>query len=101
MALGIVETERLLANRKLAHVAGAVGIAGQLAAAFSFILVPALTVPPPATYLFFVAWFVLLGLAIAWWRRHPWRSFLVTRFQPGDALPRGSCLRVQPRWRLV
>lgn len=69
--------ERQTGNRTLAHVAGAIGVAGQLAAAFSFILIPALTVPPPATYLFFVAWFAILGMAIAWWRHHPWRSFLV------------------------
>ena len=53
------------------------GIVGQVLSAFSFILVPALTVPPPATYIFPVAWFILLGLAIAWWRDHPWRSFLI------------------------
>jgi hypothetical protein len=59
------------------HLAGALGIVGQILAAFQFVLVPALTVPPPATYLFVVAWFILLGLAIAWWRHHPWRSVLV------------------------
>lgn len=60
-----------------AHVAGAAGIVGQLAAAYWFLLLPALVVPSPENYLFFVAWAVLLVLAIAWWRRHPWRSFLV------------------------
>ena len=69
--------ERLLGNRTLARIAGVVGIAGQIGAAFSFILLPALTVPPPMTYVFVVAWFVLLGMAIVWWRHHPWRSFLV------------------------
>ena len=69
--------------RTWAHLAGALGVAGQIGTAFSFILIPALTVPPPATYLFPVAWFVLLGLAIAWWRHHPWRSF----FLPIVSLP--------------
>ena len=64
-------------KRTWAHVAGVLGIVGQIAAAVSFVLVPTLTVPPPATYLFFAAWFGLVGLAIVWWRRHPWRSFLV------------------------
>lgn len=64
-------------NARLAHVAGAIGVAGQFAAAYWFVLLSVLTVPTPATYLFVVAWFGLVGLAIAWWRRHPWRSFLV------------------------
>jgi hypothetical protein len=68
---GIVE------NRTLAHVAGAAGIIGQLAASYYFVLFPALVVPSPANYLIVAAWFVLMGLAIAWWRHHPWRSFLV------------------------
>jgi hypothetical protein len=64
-------------NRTLAQVAGAAGIVAQLAAAYFFVLIPALTVPPPITYLFVVAWLVLVVLAIAWWRRHAWRSILV------------------------
>jgi hypothetical protein len=64
-------------NRTLAQVAGAAGIVAQLAAAYFFVLYPALVVPPPATYLFVVAWLTLVVLAIAWWRHHPWRSFLV------------------------
>jgi len=67
----------VIGNRTLAHIAGAVGIAGQVAAAFIFVLLPALTVPSPENYLFFLAWVVLLGLAIAWWRQHPWRSFMI------------------------
>ena len=67
----------VIGNRTLAHIAGAVGITGQVAAAFIFVLLPALTVPSPENYLFFLAWVVLLGLAIAWWRQHPWRSFLI------------------------
>jgi hypothetical protein len=69
--------ETLISNRTLAHLAGAAGIAGQVAAAYYFLLLPGLTVPSPENYLFFVAWFVLVGLAIAWWRHHPWRAFVV------------------------
>jgi hypothetical protein len=61
----------------LAHATGAVGIGGQVAAAFFFILLPAFTAPSPANYRFFVAWALLLGLAIAWWRHHALRSLLV------------------------
>ena len=67
----------VIGNRTLARTAGAAGIAGQVAAALPFLLVPMLTVPSPEMYLFFLAWAVLIGLAIAWWRYHPWRSFLV------------------------
>lgn len=66
-----------LGNGKLAHMAGAVGIAGQVAGAFPFLLIPLLTVPSPEMYLFFVAWVVLVVAAISWWRHHPWRSLLV------------------------
>jgi hypothetical protein len=69
--------ETVVGNRTLAHVAGAVGIIGQVAAAYVFLLYPALTVPTPTNYVFFVAWIGLVGVAIAWWRSHPWRSFLV------------------------
>jgi hypothetical protein len=68
---GIVE------NRTLAHVAGAAGILGQLAASYFFLLFPMLVVPTPTSYVIVASWFVLMGLAIAWWRHHPWRSFLV------------------------
>lgn len=64
-------------KRSLAGAAGAVGIAGQLAAAYVFILYPALTVPSPERYAFFLAWLVLVGLAVVWWHGHPWRSFAV------------------------
>jgi hypothetical protein len=69
--------ETKIGNRGLEHVAGALGIAGQIAGAYFFLLYPALTVPSPENYLFFFTWAVLLGFAIAWWRRHPWRSFLI------------------------
>ena len=54
-----------------------VGIVGQLASAYWYLLYPLLVVPTPADYLFFAAWFVLVGLTVAWWRHHPIRSFLV------------------------
>ena len=64
-------------NRTISHAAGAAGIAVQVASAYFFLLFPALTVPTPVNYVFFVAWFLFVGLALAWWRRHPWRSLLV------------------------
>jgi hypothetical protein len=64
-------------SRRLPYLAGAVGIVGQLASAYWYLLYPLLVVPTPASYAFFVVWFVLVGLTVAWWRRHPIRSFLV------------------------
>jgi hypothetical protein len=69
--------DTVINNRTVAGMAGIAGIAGQLASAYFFLLVPGLAVPSPANYVFFGAWFVLVGLTIAWWRHHPWRSFLV------------------------
>ena len=59
------------------RVAATLGVVGSVALAHYYVLLPALTVPTPATYLFVGAWFVLVILALAWWRRHPWRSFAV------------------------
>lgn len=67
----------MIASLTMARLAGTAGIAAQLAAAYVFLLIPGLAVPTPANYVFFAAWFVLVGLTIAWWRHHPWRSFLV------------------------
>lgn len=67
----------IIQNRPVARVAGVAGVVAQLAAAYFFVLYPALIVPAPISWLFVVAWLVLVILAIAWWRRHPWRSFLV------------------------
>ena len=61
----------------LLRVAGAIGIVAQVASAYWYVLYPALVVPSPTNYVFFLAWFVLVGLAVAWWRRHPGRSFLL------------------------
>jgi hypothetical protein len=69
--------EVVTGNRQLAHLAGTLGVVGQLAGAYVFLLYPALSVPSPANYGFFVVWFVLVSLTLAWWRQHPWRSFLV------------------------
>lgn len=61
----------------MAHVAGAAGIVGHLAASYFYLLYPAMSVPAPANWAFYVAWAVLLGLAARWWRDRPWRSLLV------------------------
>jgi hypothetical protein len=74
---GLSMLGQALRNQRLAHLAGAAGVVGQLASAYYFLLAPALMVPPPATYVFFGVWSVLVGLALAWWRDHPWRSFLL------------------------
>jgi hypothetical protein len=68
--------ETAIANRRLPYVAAVTGIAAQVASAYVFLLFPALVVPSPVNYLFFAAWFFFVGLAIAWLRHHPWRSFL-------------------------
>jgi hypothetical protein len=64
-------------HRGLARAAGAVGIAAQLASAYIFILAAAMTVPTPDMDAFVAVWLILVALAVAWWRHHPWRSFLV------------------------
>ena len=64
-------------NRPLAHLAGAIGILGQLASAYWYLLYPLLVVPSPWSYVFFVTWLVLVGLTVKWWRQHPIRSFFV------------------------
>ena len=70
----------------LRAIAGALGIAGSIASGFFFVLVPALTVPKPDMYLFFVAWLVPVGLSIRWWRSHPWRALLVPIVATGLAI---------------
>jgi hypothetical protein len=69
--------ESAIAHRRLSYAAGIAGITIQVASAYFFVLFPALVVPSPANYLFFAAWFFLVGLSIAWFRHHPWRSLLV------------------------
>jgi hypothetical protein len=67
-----------LAGHELARRVGAtLGVVGSLALAFFYVLVPALTVPWPANYGFYVAWVGLVVLAIVWWRPYPWRSLAV------------------------
>jgi hypothetical protein len=69
--------ESAIGRTRLSHAAGAAGIAAQVGSAYFFLLYPALVVPSPVNYLFFAAWFVLVGLTIAWVRHHPWRSLVV------------------------
>jgi hypothetical protein len=67
----------MTSDQRLAHLAGAIGIVGQLASAYFYLLFPLLIVPTPTSYAFFVTWLVLVGLTIIWWRHHPIRSFFV------------------------
>jgi hypothetical protein len=67
--------DSLLRNETARRVAATLGVVGSIALGYQYILVPLLTVPSPAKYGFYAAWLVLVGLSIAWWRRHPWRSF--------------------------
>ena len=67
----------MIRDRPLAHLAGAVGILGQLASAYWYLLYPLLVVPSPASYVFFVAWLIAVALTVRWWPRHPMRSFFV------------------------
>jgi hypothetical protein len=69
--------EALARHEGARRVAATLGVVGSVALAYYYVLLPALTVPTPATYLFVAAWFVLVILAVAWWRRYPWRSFAV------------------------
>ena len=71
------QVTQVIRDRPLAHLAGIAGIVGQMASAYWYLLYPLLVVPSPASYLFFAAWFILVGLTIAWWRDHPLRSFFV------------------------
>ena len=71
------DMDSLLQNESARRVAATLGVVGSVALAYYYILAPMLTVPSPAKYGFYAAWFVLVGLSIAWWRRHPWRSFSV------------------------
>ena len=72
-----------LASDLVRRVAATLGVAGSVALAYVYVLLPALTVPAPATYAFYLAWVVLVVLSVAWWRSHPWRSLAV----PIVALP--------------
>ena len=69
--------QEMAAHEGARRIGATLGVIGTLALAYYYILVPLLTVPSPANYGFYGAWLVLLGLSIAWWRRHPWRSLAV------------------------
>lgn len=69
--------ETLLGNPILQRVAASLGVAGSVALAFFYVLVPALSVPVPATYGFYAAWVALVVLSLRWWGGHPWRAFAV------------------------
>lgn len=64
-------------NHAVPRLAASFGVVAQIASAYVFLLYPALTVPSPEQYGFFVTWFALVVLTVAWWRAHPWRSFTV------------------------
>jgi hypothetical protein len=59
------------------RVAATVGVIGTVALAYVYVLMPMLVVPAPFTYAYVAAWFVMVGLSVAWWRRHPWRAFAI------------------------
>ena len=69
--------DAFVANQTVRRVAASLGVLGSLALAYYYLLFPALTVPSPAMYGFFAAWFVLVGLSLKWWSKLPWRSFAV------------------------
>lgn len=69
--------DRFLANAIVRRVVATFGVLGSVALAFFYVLVPALTVPSPAMYGFYVAWAVLVVLSLRWWSGHPWRAFAV------------------------
>jgi hypothetical protein len=69
--------DAFLANEPVRRAAASIGVLGSVALAFFYVLVPALTVPFPAAYGFFVAWAVPLVLSLRWWGSHPWGAFAV------------------------
>jgi hypothetical protein len=69
--------DALVGNEMVRRVAATLGVVGSIALAFFYILVPALTVPEPTMYGFYLAWVVLVVLSLRWWRPQPWRSFAV------------------------
>ena len=74
-------TESRLGDRIVATV----GVVGTIALAYVYILIPMLTVPSPYMYVFVVVWVLMVVASLAWWRRHPWRSFAI----PFVGLPLG------------
>ena len=82
--------QSIIENTALARLVGVIGVIGHVAAAFVYILLPALTVPFPAFYAFFAAWVIVLLASIWWLRRHPWRSLVVVLI--GFALAVGALI---------
>ncbi len=66
----------MIRDRRLAHLAGALGIVGQLASAYWYLLYPLLVVPTASCYLFYTAC-SLRPANVSWSRDHPIRSFFV------------------------
>ena len=64
-------------NVTLARLAAVAGIVGHIGALVLYVLLPFLVAPPLAVQAFTAAWFVVLGLALRWYRAHPWRSALL------------------------
>ncbi len=64
-------------DRTVRRIAATIGVAGSVALAYLYVLVPLLIVPGLARYAFYLAWVVLVVLSLRWWRSHPWRSFAV------------------------
>jgi urea transporter len=69
--------DQSLGNERASRIAATLGVAGSVALAYFYVLVPLLTVPGLARYGFYGAWIVLVALSLKWWRRHPWRSLAV------------------------
>ena len=69
--------QSIIESRSWAQIVAALAILGHLAAAMTYVLVPMLIGPPAVTYALGAAWIVLLGLAIYWFRGHPWRTVVV------------------------
>jgi hypothetical protein len=66
-------TEHGLADRIVATI----GVIGTIALAYVYVLMPMLVVPSPFVYGFVAAWLVMVVASLAWWRRHPWRTFAI------------------------
>ena len=61
-------------NEKVARLVAAVAIVGHFFALVLYVLFPWLVAPPNAARAFAVAWFIVSGLTLFWYRHHPRRS---------------------------